>query len=178
MTSLRPFSCRDLFRYNNVNLDPLTETYNLGFYLAYLSKWPEYFAVAESPSGKIMGYIMGKSEARQNNPLDWHGHVTAISVAEEYRRLGLAATLMRFLENVSERKHCYFVDLFVRVSNQVAITMYKNIGYKIFRTIPSYYTGASEEEESAYDMRRALSRDKDKSSEKPCTDPNYPLEDV
>ena len=178
MTLLRPFSCHDLFRYNNVNLDPLTETYNLGFYLAYLSKWPEYFAVAESPSGKIMGYIMGKSEARQSNPLDWHGHVTAISVADEFRRLGLAATLMKFLEDVSERKHCYFVDLFVRVSNHVAIMMYKNIGYKIFRTIPNYYTGGPEEEENAYDMRRALSRDKDKSSEKPCTDPNYPLEDV
>lgn len=175
MTALRPFTCEDLFHYNNVNLDPLTETYNLGFYLAYLSKWPEYFTVAESPSGKMMGYIMGKSEARQNNPLDWHGHVTAISVAEEYRRIGLAATLMKNLEEVSERKHCYFVDLFVRVSNKVAIVMYKNLGYKVFRKIENYYAGVNDDED-ALDMRKSLSRDRDKLSEKPCNDPDYPLE--
>lgn len=175
MTTLRPFQCDDLFRYNNVNLDPLTETYNMGFYLAYVSKWPEYFTVAESPTGRIMGYIMGKSEARQNDPRDWHGHVTAISVAEEYRRIGLAATLMNCLESISERKHCYFVDLFVRVSNKVAIVMYENLGYKIFRRIENYYSG-SDDDEDALDMRKSLSRDRDKISERPCKDPNFPLE--
>lgn len=175
MTSVRPFQCDDLFRYNNVNLDPLTETYNMGFYLAYLSKWPEYFTVTESPTGRIMGYIMGKSEARQNDPRDWHGHVTAISVAEEYRRIGLAATLMNSLESISERKHCYFVDLFVRVSNKVAILMYQNLGYKIFRRIENYYSGADDDED-ALDMRKSLSRDKEKISERPCKDPNFPLE--
>ena len=177
MTTLRPFTCSDLFRYNNVNLDPLTETYNLGFYLAYLSKWPEYFSVAEDPSGNIMGYIMGKSEARQNKPQDWHGHVTAISVAEDYRRLGLAAMLMRCLEDVSERKHCYFVDLFVRSSNKVAIAMYKNLGYKVFRKVSGYYSNCTDEDdEDALDMRKALSRDRERLSERPCTDPDFPLE--
>lgn len=38
------------------NLDPLTETYGLAFYMQYLAHWPEYFQVAESPSGEIMGY--------------------------------------------------------------------------------------------------------------------------
>lgn len=33
MTSLRRFTCDDLFTFNNVNLDILTETYNLPFYL-------------------------------------------------------------------------------------------------------------------------------------------------
>ena len=62
MTCLRPFSVDDLFRFNNVNLDPLTETYGLTFYLQYLARWPEYFTVAENPAGEIMGYIMGKAE--------------------------------------------------------------------------------------------------------------------
>ena len=39
MTTLRPFRCDDLFHYNNVNLDPLTETYNLAFYLMYLARY-------------------------------------------------------------------------------------------------------------------------------------------
>jgi len=30
--------------------------YGLPFYMQYLAHWPEYFQVAESPSGEIMGY--------------------------------------------------------------------------------------------------------------------------
>lgn len=43
---------------------------------------------------------MGKAEGSNEN---WHGHVTALSVANEYRRLGLAATLMKHLEDISEK---------------------------------------------------------------------------
>lgn len=41
------------------NLDPLTETYGLSFYMQYLAHWPEYFQVAEAPGGEIMGYSKG-----------------------------------------------------------------------------------------------------------------------
>ena len=132
--------------------------------------------MAESPSGKIMGYIMGKSEARQNNPSDWHGHVTAISVAGGYRRLGLAASLMKTLEDISEQKKCFFVDLFVRVSNTVAVAMYRNLGYVVFRTIANYYTGSQDED--AFEMRKSLSRDKDKLAERPCSDPSLPVDEM
>lgn len=95
----------------------------------YLSHWPEYIQVAESPSGEIMGYskficfqyihvnkasfhylkltllfeiikVMGKAEGHGEN---WHGHVTALTVSPDYRRLGLAAMLMKYLEDVSEK---------------------------------------------------------------------------
>ena len=85
MTTLRQFTCDDLFRFNGINLDPLTEMYGLSFYLQYLARWPEYFMVSESPSGALMGYIMGKSEGQNDN---WHGHVTAVTVGPQYRRLG------------------------------------------------------------------------------------------
>lgn len=53
------------------------------------------------------------------------------------------------------RKRCFFVDLFVRISNQVAITMYSNLGYIVYRTVLEYYSG----DENAFDMRKSLSRD-------------------
>ena len=59
------------------------------------------------------------------NNENWHGHVTAVTCAPAHRRLGLAGRLMDALEKISEQKKCWFVDLFVRVSNAVAITMYK-----------------------------------------------------
>jgi N-terminal acetyltransferase B complex catalytic subunit len=142
-----------------VNLDPLTETYGLAFYLQYLAHWPEYFQVAESPSGQIMGYIMGKAEGSSEN---WHGHVTALTVAPEYRRLGLAAKLMHNLEDISEKKRCFFVDLFVRVSNAVAVDMYRRLGYIVYRKVLEYYSG--DVDEDAFDMRKALSMDVEKKS--------------
>ena len=55
MCTMRPFSAFHLLKFNNVNLDPLTETYNMSFYLQYLAKWPEFCFTAEAPSGRMMG---------------------------------------------------------------------------------------------------------------------------
>ena len=44
--------------------------------------------------------VMGKAEGQGEN---WHGHVTALTVAPEFRRLGLAGRLMQSLEEISER---------------------------------------------------------------------------
>lgn len=45
---------------------------------------------------------MGKSEGSVPQET-WHGHVTALTVAPEYRRLGLGAKMMNILEEVSDR---------------------------------------------------------------------------
>eukprot|EP00667_Euglena_gracilis_P029412 EG_transcript_38862 len=158
MTSLRRFTADDLFSFNTVNLDKLTETYGPPFYFEYLAHWPEYFTVARSTTGYTMGYIMGKAEGDGE---DWHGHVTAVSVAPEFRRLGLGEQLMHRLEDISENvHHGYFVDLFVRASNAVAVNMYKKMGYVIYRVVLEYYSASKNDAaEDAYDMRKPLSRD-------------------
>jgi N-terminal acetyltransferase B complex catalytic subunit len=71
--------------------------------------------VAWSPSNRPMGYckacserhnivmallVMGKTEGFDE---DWHGHVTALTVGPEFRRLGLAESLMLRLEQNSEK---------------------------------------------------------------------------
>jgi len=56
MTTLRRTTAEDLFHFNNVNLDHLTETYNTSFYMQYLSRWPHLCLTAEAPGGEIMGY--------------------------------------------------------------------------------------------------------------------------
>ena len=74
--------------------------------------------------------------------------------------VGLANQLMEGLEEISDSKNCYFVDLFVRVSNTIAISFYKKLGYTVYRTLRDYYSG--ELNEDAYDMRKALTVDKHK----------------
>ena len=76
------------------------QTYNMHFYLRYLAKWPEYcFHVHGPHEGRPMGYVLGKAEGVNEN---WHGHVTAVTVPPEYRRLGVSTRLMGMLERVSE----------------------------------------------------------------------------
>ena len=133
MTSLRRFQCTDLFRVSPVNLDALTETYQLTYYIAYAIRWPDCFTIAQQPfpfnlhssishpppsspssptPSLLSGYNMGKVEGP---PATYHGHVSALSISPSYRRLSLAQSLMSSLESISDSLyHALFVDLYVR----------------------------------------------------------------
>ena len=81
-------------------------------------------------SGKVEGE---KNDEKKKN---WHGHVTAVTVAPYFRKQGLARALMNFLEKVSQDIHdAYYVDLFVRSSNTVAINMYRKLGYDVYQAV-------------------------------------------
>jgi len=81
--------------------------------------------------------VIGKAEGAS---LEWHGHVTALTVAPEYRRLGLARKMMNLLEMVSDETYKgFFVDLYVRCANTVAIDMYEGLGYSVYRRVREYY---------------------------------------
>ncbi|WVZ60196.1 hypothetical protein U9M48_010249 [Paspalum notatum var. saurae] len=153
--------------------------FNMSFYMTYLARWPDYFHAAVSPGGRVMGYrevrytsfaVMGKVEGQGES---WHGHVTAVSVASEFRRQKLAKKLMNLLEEISDKMDkAYFVDLFVRASNMPAIRMYEKLGYVVYRRVLRYYSG----EEDGLDMRKALSQDVEKKSIIPLKRPITPDE--
>ncbi|KAG6776338.1 hypothetical protein POTOM_019844 [Populus tomentosa] len=156
--------------HRNCKKPPFFLLFNMSFYMTYLARWPDYFHVAEGPGNKVMGYIMGKVEGQGES---WHGHVTAVTVASEYRRQQLAKKLMNLLEEISDKiDKAYFVDLFVRASNTPAIKMYEKLGYVIYRRVLRYYSG----EEDGLDMRKALSRDVGKKSIIPLKRPVTPDE--
>ncbi|KAI4736230.1 acyl-CoA N-acyltransferase [Aureobasidium sp. EXF-12298] len=174
MSSVRPMTPADLLKFNPCNLDHLTETYNIGFYLDYFSKWPELCMVIEAPHGEIEGYILGKLELspyaapvtpydpsskaytkQYPNYLPWHAHITCLTISPSSRRLGHATALSSSLETIGNRENAWFVDLFVRVENTAAIELYKKMGYSVYRRIIDYYNDGSD----AYDMRKPLDRD-------------------
>lgn len=151
-------------------MDKLTETYDLHFYFSYMLEWPEFQQAVSTPSGALMAYIIGKAEGADK---EWHGHVSAVTVGPTFRRLGLATKLMNVCESLSQDTYnCYFVDLFVRKSNTVAIGMYLAFGYVVYRTILGYYA----DEEDAYDMRKSLARDPKKQAMVPLSRPMRPEE--
>ena len=135
--------------------------------------------------------VIGKAEGANQ---EWHGHVTALTVAPEYRRLGLAGKMMALLETVSDEVYKgYFVDLYVRCANNIAINMYEGFGYSVYRRVREYYgsLGAGKggrDEEDAFgeipascnpectshflffpfqDMRKPLSKDNTRRSIRP-----------
>eukprot|EP01066_Platyproteum_vivax_P002592 Platyproteum_vivax@DN1317_c0_g1_i1.p1 len=152
MAMIRPMTLSDLNNVSNINFDVLTETFSTLFYAQYFTNYPECCVVAETAAGRILGYMIGKVEG---SDLSWHGHVSAVTVAVEARRAGIARLLMDYLEEVSANQDCFFVDLFVRVSNTLAVEMYKKLGYVVFRRLQGYYCGS----EDAFDMRKPLRRD-------------------
>lgn len=82
---------------------------------------------------------------------------------------------MNYLERVSDNHNGFFVDLFVRASNKVAIEMYQKLGYSIYQTVNKYYSSSIDTSgEDAYgklfdiiDMRKSLRRDVDRVTSKP-----------
>lgn len=48
--------------------------------------------------------------------------------------------MMRLLETVSDEVYKgYFVDLYVRCANNLAIEMYEKMGYSVYRRVREYY---------------------------------------
>jgi N-terminal acetyltransferase B complex catalytic subunit len=75
---------------------------------------------------------------------------------------------MNYIEDVTAKIHNgWYVDLFVRPSNSVAVRMYRNFGYDVYQTVYQYYSSASGKYEDAYDMRKSMPRDKLKVKQKP-----------
>ncbi|KAK5018958.1 acyl-CoA N-acyltransferase [Cryomyces antarcticus] len=170
MATIRPMKAVDLLKFNPTNLDHLTETYSISFYLEYLAKWPHLCRVIEGWDGGIEGYILGKLEASPYPPprhpfdpatnpnpnyLPWHAHITALTVAPSARRLGHATLLTSALEAAGDASDAWFVDLFVREENKVAQTLYEKMGYSVYRRVVGYYNDDSD----AFDMRKPLKRD-------------------
>ena len=76
------------------------------------------------------------------------GHVVSIAVLPQNRRKGVAKALInRALEGMRyyKAKQCF---LEVRVTNDVAVSLYKKLGFDVTRTLSGYYSDG----EDAYVM--------------------------
>lgn len=158
MTSVREMQLDDLFKFNVLVFDPFTEVYRLSFFIRHLAQWPEIALAATSPDDRLIGFIFGKCQVgpKKEDPL--HGHVCVLTVSQQYRRLGIASQLMNRFALLQELQGAWFVDLFMRCSNQAAFNLYCALGYVLYRQLLQYYPG--EHEEDASHMRKPLSIDK------------------
>lgn len=91
-----------------------------------------------SPSDQMNAFVVGMIEP------DDTGHVVALAVAPEHRRLGYGRRLMYEVEQGFLRRGITTVRLEVRTSNVSAQRLYQDLSYKIVRRMPRYYTSGDD----------------------------------
>ena len=78
---------------------PADRQFHFQFYYDYLCQWPGLCYVSKDPSGRVEGYSFSKIEGEHEK---YHGHLTAISVAREFRKTGVSHCLMAWLRDICE----------------------------------------------------------------------------
>ena len=104
-----------------------------------------YLKMIDKDSNEIMGYIGFWIKFEQ-------AEITKVSIAKKYQGYKLSKLLMADAENRMRLAECENSTLEVRVSNTVAINLYKSCGYKTVATRKKYY----ENGEDAYLMLKEL----------------------
>lgn len=87
----------------------------------------------------------------------WHvvteGHITNIAVHKDYRKQGIGDKLVKKLIETAEEKEMIGLTLEVRPSNEAAMRLYKNNGFKLEGVRKEYY---EDNKEDAYIMWKML----------------------
>jgi ribosomal-protein-alanine N-acetyltransferase len=91
-----------------------------------------------TPTGEMMAFVVGMQEP------DGTGHVVALGVGPEHRRRGYGRWLMHSIEQGFLERGIMTVRLEVRTSNEAAQRLYFDLGYKIVRRMPRYYTSGDD----------------------------------
>ena len=150
---------RSVVHINNVCLP---ENYTDYFFIDLYQRFPETFIVAEK-DGVIIGYVLCRIESGFSGlslktlGISKKGHIISIAVLPENRNIGVGYALvdeaLHAMSMSYEAKSCY---LEVRVSNDVALSLYKRLGFEVERTLKEYYSDG----EDAYIMSKKISTQK------------------
>ena len=72
-------------------------------------------------------------------------HINTLAVAPEFRRRGIATLLMRRVLAETAEEGARKATLEVRASNQAALALYEQLGFRVTATRPAYYTNPDED---------------------------------
>ena len=145
--ALRQFTPADLEAVMSINRVCLPENYAPYFFMDTFSTLPETFIIAES-QGRVAGYIMCRIEHGFSDLKKLRfakkGHIISVAVMPDYRKQGIAYSLVEQALSALTALHTDECYLEVRVSNDPAIKLYNKMGFDTTRTIPRYYFDGSD----------------------------------
>lgn len=108
---------------------------------ALISQLPDdmhIFIAAIGDDRRVLGYV------GMMYVLD-EGYISNVAVSPEYRRLGIADSLINALIDRAKEKDLSFVTLEVRMSNTTAIELYRKHGFSEVGLRKNYYTKPTED---------------------------------
>lgn len=94
------------------------------YYTTLVDKFSEYAHVIYAYNGEILGYIAFYA----NNPE--YAYISLIAVRPEFQKLHIGKSLLKYCEDISEKKNVKNIRLEVRKDNNTAIKFYSANGYK------------------------------------------------
>jgi ribosomal-protein-alanine N-acetyltransferase len=145
--ALRQFTPADLEAVMATNRVCLPENYAPYFFMDTFTTLPETFIVAES-QGRVSGYIMCRIEHGFSDLKKLRfakkGHIISVAVMPDYRKQGIAYSLVEQALSALTALHADECYLEVRASNDPAIKLYNKMGFDTTRTIPRYYFDGSD----------------------------------
>ena len=93
--------------------------------------WPEVIRIKAVDDGRMVGFVAGEPRASKRE--FW---IATIAVDPRYQRRGIGRTLLRACEQQSS---LHQLRLTVRISNQAAISLYEQEGYRTVDIWKGYY---------------------------------------
>jgi ribosomal-protein-alanine N-acetyltransferase len=105
---------------------------------------PEFF-VAAKLGGRIAGYLAACVEKRD-------GEIASLAVHPDFRRRGVAQTLMGHALRALKKAGARRVELMVRTGNTAGAQLYRSLGFRQVRLVRRYYEDGGD----GFLMTRAL----------------------
>ena len=95
-------------------------------------------AIVAMSKGTVLAYLVAWIVVDQV-------HIANIAVDLGYRRCGIGTQLMKWLISEAIQENCISSTLEVRKSNQAALIMYKQLGYRSIATRKLFYSNPEED---------------------------------
>ena len=139
MIEFRKLKLRDLNAIEEIERTSYPTPWSRSMFAGELAKPSSIcLGAVEADKDELVGYLIISRYVDA-----WH--VMNIAVAEEYRRRGIARSMMERLFEVTARDARRGYTLEVRVSNEAAIRLYEELGFKTRGIRRGYYTDNRED---------------------------------
>jgi [ribosomal protein S18]-alanine N-acetyltransferase len=139
MTEFRKLNLRDLNAIEKIERTSYPTPWSRSMFAGELAKPSSIcLGAVEAEKDELVGYLIISRYVDA-----WH--VMNIAVEPEYRRRGIARSLMERLFEVTARDARRGYTLEVRVSNEAAIRLYEELGFKTRGIRRGYYTDNRED---------------------------------
>lgn len=142
---IREFKKEDLSRVCEIETKSFPYPYPCHLFLIFHYLFPNLFIVVDCDD-RVVGYSVGTIERNEG------GHLVSIAVDEVYRGRGLGKALIAEFESRVKALGISKIVLEVSVKNEVAISLYRKLNYRVAGVLTSYYPNG----EDAYLMLKEL----------------------